>query len=65
MWGIMQCDALLEQDRKEHVCYLSAWELGSFAWHHFVGKMPNAGMQQTSKHSLDKGKEVIASEKQQ
>ncbi len=51
MWGVTQCDDLLEQDRKEHDSCLVAWELGSFAWHHSVRTMPNAGMQQTSKHS--------------
>jgi len=64
MWGVMQCDAWLKQDRKEVDSCLVAWELGSFVWHHSVGTMPNAGMQQTSKHSSDKGNWMIASEKQ-
>lgn len=62
----VQCmyNALLEQDRKEHDSCLIAWELGSFIWHHSVGTMPNAVMQQISIHSSGKGKEMIASEKQ-
>ncbi len=48
VWGIMHCDALLKQDRKEHDSCLVAGELGSFAWHRFVGTVLNAGMQQAS-----------------